>query len=163
MADVIADSLEGELRFYQFLDTGMTERVCAWPAHLNPCLAKVRCHGGGNSAVGDGRLRSQNTKEYVPILRFRPSGAQILDKGFGHYISERVSRRMPGFAFGNLQSLSFPVNIVEGQFGYLMRTQTIRHQEKKHGIVPSPSNRPPVNGFEQAAHFLPNDRPRHIG
>src|SRR5579863_3594793 len=162
MADVITDGLEGKLRFYQFLDTGMAERVCAWPAHLNPCLAKVRCHGGGNSTVGDGRLRSHNTKEYVPILSFRPTGAQILDEGFGHYISERVSRRVPGFPFGNLQPLSFPINIVEGQFGDLMRTQTIRNQEKKHGIVPSPPNRPPIDRFEHAAHFLPSDRARHI-
>jgi hypothetical protein len=35
MTDIIADGLEGELRFYQLLDTGMAERVCAWPANLN--------------------------------------------------------------------------------------------------------------------------------
>jgi hypothetical protein len=33
----------------------------------------------------------------VPILRFRSAGAQILNQCFGHHISERVSRRVPGF------------------------------------------------------------------
>ena len=34
---------------------------------------------GGNGAVGDWRLRSQHTEEYMAILRLRPAGAQILD------------------------------------------------------------------------------------
>jgi hypothetical protein len=41
---------------------------------------------------------------------------------------------MPGLALWDLESLAFPIDVVESQFGDLVRAQSVSHQQKKNGV-----------------------------
>lgn len=99
----------------------MTQGVCAWPVYLYTRFAKVQRYGGGNSPFTDRLARSKHTEKHMTILRLRPARADILDQGFGHHTGERISCRMTRLTLRDLQPLAFPIDVIEGQLGDLMR------------------------------------------
>ena len=74
MTDVIPDGLKGKLSINESLNTRMAKRMCACPAYLYACFAKVLRHSSGNGAVGDWWPWSEHTEEYMAILGLGPAG-----------------------------------------------------------------------------------------
>jgi hypothetical protein len=93
----------------------------------------------------------------MAILSLRSTSFEILDQGFCHYSGERIRGRMTSLAFRYLESLTFPVDIFQREFGNLVCSQSIGHKKKQDGIVSPASDRPSVRRFQRATDLVPGD------
>jgi hypothetical protein len=64
---------------------------------------------------------------------------------------------MASLAFQYLESLAFPVDIFQREFGNLVGAQPIGHKKKQDGIVSPASDCPSVHRFQSATDLVPGD------
>jgi hypothetical protein len=100
---------------------------------------------------------SHDTEEEMAILSLRPTSFEIVDQGFRHNSGKRIRSRMASLAFRYLESLAFPVDIFQREFGNLVGSQPIGHKKEQDGIVSPTSDCPSVHHFQSATDLVPSD------
>src|ERR1700678_929378 len=102
-------------------------------------------------------MRSHDTEEQMAILSLRSTSFEIVDQGFCHYSGERIRGRMASLAFRHLESLAFPVDVFQREFGNLMSPQPVGHKKKQDGIISPASDCPSGPPFQRCDDLVPRD------
>jgi hypothetical protein len=67
----------------------------------------------------------------MAILSLRSTSFEIVDQGFSHYSGKWIRSRMASLAFRHLESLAFPVDIFQREFGNLVGSKPIGDKKKQ--------------------------------
>ncbi len=81
----------------------------------------------------------------MAILSLRSTSFEIVDQGFCYDSGERIRSRMASLAFRYLESLAFPIDIFQREFGDLVSAQPVGHKKKQDRIVSPTSDCPSVS------------------
>ena len=93
----------------------------------------------------------------MAILSLRSTSFEIVDQGLCHYSGERICGRMTSFALRYLESLAFPVDVFQREFGNLMSPQPVGHKKEQDGVISPASDCPSVHRFQRATDLVPRD------
>jgi hypothetical protein len=86
--------------------------------------------------------------------------AQIVEECLTDDDGQGEGAGVAGLALRDSQTLSFPVDVIEGERGDLSATQAVGDEQQQDRVVPSPSLGPAIDDPKGPVDVVPRDRSR---
>ena len=128
MADIVSDHFERDIGLNQVLHAGMAEGVRAGARDLNTRGVQVHLRAGRDAVTAERCERALGNEKEAPLLNLGTGEAKIVDDGLADGRRERVDRRVPSLALGDMQLFLLPIEVLQAQHGDLPCTQSIADQ-----------------------------------
>ena len=94
----------------------------------------------------------------MPVTRVRSAAAQVVQQRLTDHRRQGERGGMPCLTFGDRQTVTFPVDVIQGQRGHLPGPQPVGDQQQQDGVITAANRGAPVNSGQDPIHLSPRDR-----